>query len=200
MERIFSTVEIYALWIYQFRGLVPNQFCSYWLWITTLVCIIAGILYRYFKNPYNYIDFDLEADLTGKVFAVTGASSGIGAEITRELYKRNAVVLMLVKEWKKGVKVTLTTSMITYINKEVAYIKKKDVKLVYCFVVNHFGFLRIVIVFWYFQHDSKVKNIGIHRIQKHIPLLWQGVSFRVKEARFALQYEDLEPLKSNYMH
>lgn len=38
--------------------------------------------------------YELEADLTGKTYIVTGATSGIGQQTAEELAKRNARVIM----------------------------------------------------------------------------------------------------------
>jgi len=45
---------------------------------------------------------DLEVDLTGKVHIVTGANSGLGFVVAKELAKRNANVIMLCRDRKKG--------------------------------------------------------------------------------------------------
>lgn len=57
---------------------------------------------------YNIIDatqsgekYDLEEDLSGKTFIVTGATSGIGRTVTEELARRNARVVMACRNREK---------------------------------------------------------------------------------------------------
>jgi len=72
----------------------------------TIFFQIQGFIYftqaGYQRNSRNWDPKELEIDLSGKVYIVTGGNSGIGFTVCEELLKRNATVLMLCRNKEKG--------------------------------------------------------------------------------------------------
>lgn len=60
---------------------------------------------QFFPPKPHYTDDDIPKDLTGKVFLVTGASSGMGREVARVLYSRNARVYAACRNKDKALSV-----------------------------------------------------------------------------------------------
>jgi len=58
--------------------------------------------YGYERKCKTWNPNDLNVDLTGKVYIVTGANSGIGFATTKELAKRKATVWMICRNKQKG--------------------------------------------------------------------------------------------------
>lgn len=56
----------------------------------------------YKKNSIKWDPKDLEVDMSGKVCIVTGANSGLGYQVTKELAKRNGTVLMICRNQERG--------------------------------------------------------------------------------------------------
>jgi NAD(P)-dependent dehydrogenase (short-subunit alcohol dehydrogenase family) len=57
---------------------------------------------QFFPPKPNFTDKDIPADLQGKVYMVTGANSGMGKELTRVLYAKNATVYVACRSEEKG--------------------------------------------------------------------------------------------------
>ncbi|KAJ1366286.1 hypothetical protein KIN20_026913 [Parelaphostrongylus tenuis] len=97
MESVMAGVEYFLRY----------QSLSLWALLFTILIGFVGILLWHVHNlklQQISISLDvLDVDLSTKVFAVTGASSGLGAAITKELYRRNAIVLMLASKWSNAV-------------------------------------------------------------------------------------------------
>ncbi|KAJ8125755.1 hypothetical protein O1611_g7885 [Lasiodiplodia mahajangana] len=58
-------------------------------------------LYQLFPGRPGYTEKDIP-DLSGKVYLVTGANTGIGKEVARILYSKNAAVYVAVRNAEKG--------------------------------------------------------------------------------------------------
>lgn len=58
-------------------------------------------IYQLLPGKPTYTEADIP-DLTGKVYLVTGANTGIGKEVAQILYSKNAVVWMTARNPKKG--------------------------------------------------------------------------------------------------
>jgi NAD(P)-dependent dehydrogenase (short-subunit alcohol dehydrogenase family) len=59
---------------------------------------------QFFPPKPRYTEKDIPADLKGKVYMVTGASCGMGQELSRVLYARNAKVYMACRSKEKAAK------------------------------------------------------------------------------------------------
>ena len=56
----------------------------------------------YQRHAQSFLPTDLDVSLTGQVAVVTGANSGIGYEIAKELWKRGAIVYMVCRNEERG--------------------------------------------------------------------------------------------------
>uniref|UniRef100_A0A914RZL2 Uncharacterized protein n=2 Tax=Parascaris TaxID=6254 RepID=A0A914RZL2_PAREQ len=82
------------------RELQMNLWSDIFLW-SSLAALLIWILIRlWYKLTSGQCAF--EESLKGKVFLVTGCTSGIGYETAKELYGHDATVVMLIRNVKKG--------------------------------------------------------------------------------------------------
>ena len=115
----------------------------------------AGYTLRSQEWPADEID----ADLSSKIFLVTGASSGIGYAIARDLAFRNARVILLCRNAKKAHNVQKDLIALTRNNKimiEICDLSK----------VNSIKRLTSRILDWYPRIDGLINNAGIMIHQK----------------------------------
>lgn len=78
-----------------------KMFCSL-VYVVLPVFLALGILRKYRESKWG--KFESTESLTGKVFIITGANSGIGKETVRGLVKRNAKVIMACRDIKSAKK------------------------------------------------------------------------------------------------
>lgn len=63
---------------------------------------LSHFLGHFFPPTPTFTEANLPADLSGKVYIVTGANGGIGKEITRLLYAKSAKVYLLCRSEDKA--------------------------------------------------------------------------------------------------
>src|SRR5512142_1264892 len=67
----------------------------------TIVLSYGNTGYK-FRQAWLWNQADLDVDLTGKVYAITGANSGIGLAAARQLARRGATIYLLVRNVERG--------------------------------------------------------------------------------------------------
>lgn len=76
----------------------------FWLTISILILFLLWIACYIWNHYVNVSICKSNAKLVGKTAIVTGANSGIGLEITRELYRRGARVIMACRDKRRAEK------------------------------------------------------------------------------------------------